>query len=184
MLKKNQLVLILLTLVLMLSVFYIRYPFDKDNKDNSGEQNVGGDATLETGRLEELQSLRVILNEERAAQVLGLDAIIADSNKTVDEKNIALEEKHYINGLTEQELLLEVQIISKGYRDAFVHATSNGIEITVVANENTTTTANQIVVMALTSFNQEFDNVTVNFQTAEEVMGSINNDVTNKTTTE
>lgn len=180
MLKKNQLVLILLTLVLMLSVFYIRSPFNNDEKnENEGEQNVSGEVE-ETGRMEELQSLRVLLNEERAAQVLSLDAIIADSNKTVEEKNNALEEKHYINGLTEQELLLEVQIISKGYRDAFVHATSTGIDITVVANENTVTTANQIIVMALTSFNQEFDNVTVNFQTAEEVMGTVNNQKPNE----
>lgn len=176
MLKKNQLVLILLTLVLMLSVFYIRYPFNNDEKnENEGEQNVSGEVE-ETGRMEQLQNLRVVLNEERAMQVLSLDAIIADSNKTVEEKNNALEEKHYINGLTEQELLLEVQIISKGYRDAFVHATNNGIDITVVANENTTTTANQIIVMALTSFNQQFDNVTVNFQTAEEVMGNVTNE--------
>lgn len=176
MLKKNQLVLILLTLVLMLSVFYIRSPFNNnDEKNPEGDQNVSGEVE-ETGRMEELQSLRVILNEERAAQVLGLDAIIADSNKTVEEKNSALEEKHYINGLTEQELLLEVQIISKGYRDAFVHATNTGVDITVVANENTASTANQIIVMALTSFNQEFDNVTVNFQTAEEVMGTVNNE--------
>ena len=180
MLKKNQLVLILLTLVLMLSVFYIRSPFKNDEEENpEGEQNVSGEVE-ETGRMEELQSLRVILNEERAAQVLSLDAIIADSNKTVEEKNNALDEKHYINGLTEQELLLEVQIISKGYRDAFVHATSSGVDITVVANENTTTTANQIIVMALTSFNQEFDNVTVNFQTAEEVMGTVNNQKPNE----
>ena len=176
MLKKNQLVLILLTLVLMLSVFYIRSPFKNSEKENNeGEQNVGGDV-VETGRLEELQSLRVVLNEERASLVLGLDAIIADNDKTVEEKTNALEEKRYLNGLTEQELLLEVQIINKGYRDAFVHATQSGIDITVVADENTTTTANQIVVMALTSFNQEFDNVTVNFQTAEEVMGTVNNE--------
>ena len=36
MLKKNQLVLILLTLVLMLSVYFIRAPFSQnDNGDNS-----------------------------------------------------------------------------------------------------------------------------------------------------
>lgn len=174
MLKKNQLVLILLTLVLMLSVFYIRSPFEKNEKDEEENQGVNNLLEDENGRMEELQTLRVLLNEERTARVLGLDAIIADNDKTISEKNIALEEKHYINGLTEQELLLEVQIISKGFRDAFVHATSDGIDITVVAKENTTTAANQIIVMALTSFNQEFDNVTVNFQTAEEVMALVN----------
>lgn len=171
MLKKNQLVLILLTLVLMLSVYFIRSPFKDDNTDNPDD---GG--TLETtGRLEELQALRVTLNEERTKEVLSLDAIIASSDKTVDEKNLALEEKRYLNSLTEKELLLEVQIINKGYRDAFVHATDTGVNITVVSETNSVTVANEIIVMALTGFENVLNDVTVSFQTAQEVMATGSN---------
>ena len=89
MLKKNQLVLILLTLVLMLSVYYIRSPFKNKNEEKPNDDTI----KETTGRLEELQAMRVVLNEERTSKVLGLDAIIASSDKTVDEKNSALEEK-------------------------------------------------------------------------------------------
>lgn len=171
MLKKNQLVLILLTLVLMLSVYFIRSPFKENNTDNPDN----GGTVETTGRLEELQALRLTLNEERTKEVLSLDAIIASSDKTVDEKNSALEEKRYLNSLTEKELLLEVQIINKGYRDAFVHATDTGINITVVSETNSVTVANEIIVMALTGFDNILNDVTVSFQTAQEVMASASN---------
>ena len=171
MLKKNQLVLILLTLVLMLTVYYIKSPFDKSN--NSVKEPEKENTTNVSGRLEELQKLRVVLNEERTTTVLGLDSIIADKNKTVAEKNAALEEKRYLNSLTEKELLLEIQIINKGYQDAFVHASDQGVEITVVSSEHSVKAANEIIVMAMGGFDKVFDNVSVQFQTTEEVMGKV-----------
>lgn len=168
MLKKNQLVLILLTLVLMLTVYYIKSPFGEKN-NNNGEDPV----EPVSGRIEELQSLRVVLNDERSQTVLSLDAIIASNESSVEEKNIALEEKKYLNNLTEKELLLETQIINKGYRDAFVHASDVGVDITVVANEHSVAVANEIIIMAMGGFDKVFDNVTVQFSTAEEVMATI-----------
>ena len=151
----------------MLSVYFIKSPFSKDN------ENEAPVSSEPTGRLEELQTLRVTLNEERTTQVMGLDAIIASSEKTVDEKKNALEEKRYINSLTEKELLLEVQIMNKGYQDAFVHATDTGVDITVISNTNSLSVANEIIVMALTGFTDLTGDVAVNFQTAQEVMGKV-----------
>lgn len=177
MLKKNQLVLILLTLVLMLSVYFIRAPFKEKEKENDNKEN---ELTETTGRLEELQAMRIVLNEERTSKALSLDAIIASSDKTVDEKNSALEEKRYLNSLTEKELILETQIMNKGYRDCFVHATDTGVDITVISESNSLTVANEIIIMALTGFDKVLDNVTVNFQTAQEVMGKVNESETTK----
>lgn len=177
MLKKNQLVLILLTLVLMLSVYFIRAPFKEKEKGNDNKEN---ELTETTGRLEELQAMRIVLNEERTSKALSLDAIIASSDKTVDEKNSALEEKRYLNSLTEKELILETQIMNKGYRDCFVHATDTGVDITVISESNSLTVANEIIIMALTGFDKVLDNVTVNFQTAQEVMGKVNESETTK----
>ena len=171
MLKKNQLVLILLTLVLMLTIYYIKSPFDKSDEEIQNPDNENTEVT--SGRLEELQQLRVVLNEERTETVLGLDSIIADNKSTIAEKNAALEEKKYLNNLTEKELLLEIQIINKGYRDAFVHASDTGVTINVVASEHSVKAANEIIVMAMSGFDKVFDNVSVQFSTAEEVMGEV-----------
>ena len=172
MLKKNQLVLILLTLVLMLSVYYIRSPFGKTEENGNPNEN-NNPNELVTGRLEQLQELRTVLTEERAAQVLSLDAIIADSSKTVEDIEAAISEKRYINSLTEKELLLEVEVMNKGYQDCFVHAGETGIDITVVSSELSAKQANEIIVMALTSFDMKNNNVSVKFQTVEEVMGTV-----------
>lgn len=168
MLKKNQLALILLTLVLMLTVYYITSPFEnKDNVPNDQDQ------TETTGRLEELSQLRSAIREERSLAVLSLDAIIADNATSIAEKTAALDQKRYLNTLTEKELLIELEVINKGFRDCFVHASDTGVEITVVANEHSASKANDIIVMAMMEFNVEYDDVSCRFSTAEEVMGEV-----------
>lgn len=149
----------------MLTVYYITKPFDKDNGNDDLEET--------TGRLEELTALRSTLREERSLAVMNLDAIIADSTSTIAEKEAALNEKRYLNTLTEKELLLELEVINKGYRDCFVHASTTGIEITVVAEEHSLEVANEIITMAVIDFETD-ENVTVKFQTAEQVMGDAN----------
>jgi len=173
MLKKNQLVLILLTLVLMLSVYFIRSPFSNNSEENNNNDNGELVQNVSTGRLDELKDLRTILSDERDNKVLGLDAIIADSSKTIEEIDVAIKEKRYINSLTEKELLLETKIIQKGYRDSFVHCSETGIDILVVSNESSKSLANGIIVMALPELSNMNYNVSVNFQTAEEVMGNV-----------
>lgn len=170
MLKKNQLALILLTLVLMLTVYYITSPFDNKNNNNNNDDD---DITDTTGRLEELAAMRQTIREERSLAVMALDAIIADSTKSIVEKTAALDEKRYINSLTEKELLLELEVISMGYRDAFVHASSTGVEVTVIAEEHSLSKANEIVVKTMLQFDQPYDNVVLKFSTAEQVMGEV-----------
>lgn len=167
-LKKNQLALILLTLVLMLTVYYITSPFDKKPKDDDDD-----DIVDTTGRLEELTERRATLREERTLAVLNLDAIIADSKTSIAEKTAALDEKRFINNLTEKELLLELEVISMGFRDCFVHASDTGVAITVVGTDHSVKKANEIIVKSMMKFNKEFENVVVKFQTAEEVMGGV-----------
>ncbi len=166
MLKKNQLALILLTLVMMLTIYYIKSPFKKPADEEPIE-------TPTVGRLEELTEMRLTVREERAQVVLGLDAIIADIAATIEQKAAALEEKRYINFLNEKELLLELQVINAGYRDCFVHATSQGVEVLVVAAEHSLEDANEILLMAMQNFNFQFDNIYVNFQTVEQVSGTV-----------
>lgn len=170
MLKKNQLALILLTLVLMLTVYYITSPFDNKNNNNNNDDD---DITDTTGRLEELAAMRQTIREERSLAVMALDTIIADSTKSIAEKTAALDEKRYINSLTEKELLLELEVISMGYGDAFVHASSTGVEVTVIAEEHSLSKANEIVVKTMLQFDQPYDNVVLKFSTAEQVMGEV-----------
>lgn len=166
MFKKNQLALILLTLVLMLTVYFVKTP-TKSNEP--GDNNL----TTTTGRLEALSAMRLTVKNERAEQVSALNAIIGSSESTAAEINYAIEQKNQINSLTECELLLELEIISLGYQDAFVHAKDNTIDVTVVSNEHSISKANEIIKMTILEFDGKYSNVCVEFETVEEVMGIV-----------
>ena len=55
----------------------------------------------------------------------------------------------------------------------FTNKEDTGVEITVVADEHSVSVANEIIMMAMTGFDKVFDNVTVQFATASEVMGVV-----------
>lgn len=167
-LKKNQLALILLTLVMMLTVYYIKSPFEKDKgpEDENHEQT--------SGRLEQLSLKRVALKDSRKELITELDAIIASEEATVAEKNAALTQKQRINALNEKELLLELEIINKGYRDAFVHATDDIVDVIVVADEHSATVANELLIATLLQFDGLVNNARISFQTVQQAMGEVN----------
>jgi len=167
-LKKNQLALILLTLVMMLTVYYIKNPFKSGEKGTDDDD----DTNDVSGRLEKLAEKRLTLKNSRKELIVELDVIIASNDASVQEKAAALEQKNYLNQLTEKELLLELDIINKGYQDAFVHATEDGINVIVVADEHSVSAADEIILMTLLELDYVSSKVYVQFQTVSEVMGT------------
>lgn len=164
MVRKNQIALVLLTLVLMLSIFFIKRSQVELNENENEGLEVGSSDT----KLNALSTMRQIINDERQTRILELDSIIASTDKTVDEKNVALEEKRYLNTLSEKEALLEFSVINSGYRDCFVHASDVGVEITVISDEASTIAASKILKEARINFS-ECEQILVTFKTLEEV---------------
>ncbi len=170
MFKKNQLALILLTLVMMLTVYFIKAPVK--NNDPGDDPNT----TPTTGRLEVLSTMRLTIKNERNEKINALNAIIGSETATAAEINDAIEQKNKLNSITECELLLELEIINLGYQDAFVHVKDTGIDVTVISNEHSITMANEIIKMTILEFDGQYSNVCVEFETVEEVMGIINDE--------
>ena len=104
---------------------------------------------------------------------MAYDEIIASNERTVAEKNAAIEEKRRLQQLMEKELLLELKIISSGYQDSFVHATDQGIEIIVISPTESVEAADEIIMMAILSFGEDYRQVSVEFKTVQEVMGKV-----------
>lgn len=167
MLKKNQLALILLTLVMMLTVYYIKDPFAKKDADDDDNSQVV------EGRLEKLTERRVMIKNSRKEIILELDTIIASNDSTIKEKTAALDQKQALNELSEKEIMMELDIINTGYQDAFVHATKELITITIVAEEHSITEANKIIKMCYQDFGNYSEQVRVQFQTVDQVMGIV-----------
>ena len=169
MFKKNQLALILLTLVMMLTVYFIKTPA---NNNESG----GDPSTPTTGRLEVLSTMRLTLKNERNEKINELNTIIGSDTATATEINNAIEEKNKISAITECELLLELEIINLGYQDAFVHATDTGIDVTVISDEHSIAKANEIIKMTILEFGGKYSDVCVEFESVDEVMGTVNDE--------
>ena len=142
--KKNQIALMCLTAVIMLAVWYIKSPLSKKPSTTD---------TVPAGMT--LTKMRETLRTERNNKVAVLDEVIASPKSTVAEKNEAMTTKESLSDLTEQEVLMELSIINLGYTDAFVHASSSGVEILVIADTLSETQVLDIMSLAYASFNQE-----------------------------
>lgn len=153
----------------MLTVYYIKSPFEKDKKEPDNQQQT-------SGRMEQLSLKRVTLKNSRKELVTELDAVIASDEATVAQKNAALTQKQKLNALNEKELLLELEIINKGYRDAFVHAIDDLVEVTVVADEHSASLANELLLATLVQFDGLVGNARIEFQTVQQVMGEVTGD--------
>lgn len=164
--KKNQLALIFLTLVVMLAVWYIKSPLSvkKDNKPNDDNTTT----VVASSRLEPIRNMRDAVTAERSASVVALDAIIANADSSLMEKELAFMQKKLLSNCTEREVILESDIINMGYTDAFVHANDDTVEIIVIAEKEDAMAALDIIRQAKESFSN-IDNLVVNFKTIEEL---------------
>ena len=164
MLKKNQFVLIFLTIVTILAVWYIKTPTTAQTNNELTSE----DEATETTRLAAFMEMREVIRNERSLETTKYDNILADEAASIEEKANALSSKNHLSSLTERELLLELQVINLGYQDAFVHASSNGVEVTVISDEVSATKANEIILMTLSSFDTDASMVVVNFSKLED----------------
>ena len=160
--KKNQLALVFLTLITMLAVWYFKSP-------NSTEDEVPTIIVTNTNtRNEKLASMREAIRNERNETLKSLNDVLADENATLASKTDAQEAKEALSSLTEQEVLLETKVINLGYKDAFVHSTSTGVEVIVVSSESSATAALEIIEIINSTFDKT-NNVVVNFMTTDEL---------------
>ena len=160
--KKNQFALLCLTAVIMLAVWYIKSPLNNISGNHDDSVIVSG----ESSRLDALKSMREALRKERSVQVAALDTIIASESTTIAQKNSAINEKQTISDTTEKEVIMELSIINLGYTDAFVHQTSSGVDILVIADSLSETEV--VTIMNLTYSSFTTDTVVVSYKSASE----------------
>lgn len=160
--KKNQLALVFLTLITMLAVWYFKSP-------NSTNDEVPTIIVTNTNtKNEKLASMRDAIRNERNETLKALNNVLADENASLASKTEAQEAKATLSSITEQEVLLETKVINLGYKDAFVHSTSSGVEVIVVSTESSANAALEIIELINSTFDKN-NNVVVNFMTNEDL---------------
>ena len=194
MLLKKQTVwlLTMLSLVVVLSVYYITTP-EGSNEDfafveqNEGEVTEGVDVTTtgnsaqgegtveETGDNSIISSvssdelftaLRLGIQDQRSQLKEDLEAIVTSSEVSAEEKSEALDQMQQLSKIQETELTLETLIKARGYEDALVRADGKKVIITVKAESPSSSEAVEIIQLVRNEFpNMESAaNVAVEFQ--------------------
>ncbi|HZG73651.1 MAG TPA: SpoIIIAH-like family protein [Chondromyces sp.] len=180
MLLKKQTVwlLTMLSLVVVLSVYYITSPeqpvndvaVDKNaqkqtettEKADAG-QSGNVEVVTEAAGDEAFEVLRLEVQDERNKLREELTAKVASSDLSAEEKNEAYEQMERLTEIATKENVLETLIKSKGYKDALVRADGENVRVTVKAEEHSATAANEIIRLVSDELGQ-FQPIAVEFQ--------------------
>lgn len=178
-LKKQTVWLItMLSLLIVLSVFYMTSPNDVEvvgNDDENTEENQNGEETndgednneegegSESGEsnidvsgmsVDDLfATTRIEKEDTRSELIEQWEAVLSSSNSSADEVNEAMEQIQDIRTISQKESYLENTIrYEKDYRDVLVQKDEDTVSITVIAEELSKTEANQLMQMARDEF--------------------------------
>jgi stage III sporulation protein AH len=175
MLLKKQTVwlLTMLSLVVVLSVYYLTSPEQKQNElaaveeEKTAETEQMEEQTAETEQTAEdpiangaeedaqiitnaagdeaFETLRMQLEDERSQMKEDLTKTIGSTELPVEERSEAKEQMDELNEIAQKEALLETLIKAMNYQDVLVRADGEQVNITVKAEKQSTTEANKII---------------------------------------
>lgn len=189
MLLKKQTVwlLTMLSLVVVLSVYYVTSPDGGSNlafldeketaedtsniEDTQGQvdqvDQVGEDSVISSISSDDLfTALRLDLTDSRNILKEQYQDLITSSEVSAEEKSIAIDKMEELEEIAAKETMLEMLIKSTGYEDALVRAEDNQVRVTVKAKEQSAHAANEIIRLVKSEIGSDV-NVAVTFQISD-----------------
>lgn len=170
MLKKQTVwLLTMLSLMIVLSVYYIISPTSEDlayiedgqpeaeEATNQESQNTGAeiDTISNLDKDEMFTTIRMELQDERSMKKERLTSIVASSNANADEKAEATKEIDMLDQLSTKETILAEQIIgATGFPDVLVRSDGSKVHIHVKADELSNTEVADMMQMARDEFGE------------------------------
>lgn len=164
--KQTVWLLTMLSLVAVLSVYYITTPQDtavnqeQDTQTTKEKTNTDTNSSKDATENEEsstvitnessdsiFEAMRIDLNDERSRQKEELTNKVASSDLSEEERVEAHAQIEALAEMSTKEDMLETMIIALGYKDALVRADGDQIQITVKADKQDAGAANEIIQM-------------------------------------
>ncbi|WP_066293692.1 SpoIIIAH-like family protein [Bacillus sp. FJAT-29937] len=161
MLLKKQTVwlLTMLSLVVVLSVYYITSPEQKGQNlaDSTEKAEQSSNETAATENLDDsevitnasgdemFEALRLKLNDERSKMIEELSTKMANTELPAEEISAAKDQIDQLDALAKKEEMLEMLIRSMNYEDVLVRAEGKNVRVTVKAKELSRSAANDII---------------------------------------
>ncbi|WML45250.1 SpoIIIAH-like family protein [Neobacillus sp. PS3-40] len=183
MLLKKQTVwlLTMLSLVVVLSVYYITSPEQKGNDITAVQQNAkdqldskqaqaakktvdkSGKTIVSQVSDDTFDALRLQLEDQRSQQKEDLQAQVASTDLPADKRSEAYDQMQKLSETAQKEEVLETLIKTLGYEDALVRADAGKVNITVKSKKkHSATAANDIIQLVKKEIDTNF--VAVEFQ--------------------
>ncbi|MBN6888822.1 stage III sporulation protein AH [Cytobacillus horneckiae] len=174
MLLKKQTVwlLTMLSLVVVLSVYYVTSPDGKsdlaatDQEETTGNEEAENkdDAIISTvSGEEEFVQARLEKEVERSKMQEDLTDKVAEAEVSAEEKSKAMDQLDQLKDLANKEEMLESMIKSMDYEDVLVQADGESVKVIVKAEEASKTEANKIIKEVINELGQQAA-VAVEFQ--------------------
>lgn len=183
MLLKKQTVwlLTMLSLVVVLSVYYITSPEQKSTDLATVEKNVKNEVANKDTKTKaeakdgktvvstvagdaEFEELRLKLDELRGEQKEELTATMASTDLPAEERMKAKDQMQQLNDIAQKEELLETMIKTMGYEDALVRADGEKVRVTVKSKKKPSASAANKIILEVKKEIGESNFVAVTFQ--------------------
>ena len=151
----------LLSLVLVLGVYYVTMPNDLLKTEKT--KNVNSEVTVDVEENDMLVALRVERDEEVATKMDELELVLTNETSTADEKNNAFEELKLLNLNIGKEEELETLILDTYKIKSYVEINNDQIKVVVNSSEHDSKLANNI----MRTIQGEFDEkmyITIKFE--------------------
>ena len=190
MLLKKQTVwlLTMLSLVVVLSVYYITSPEQKNSNEltavqqkakdqmDQKEMNSKSKASTKTETKDEktiisqvagddeFEALRIKLEDDRSQQQEELNTVLASTDLPADERSKAYDQMLKLSQTAKKEEILETLIKAKGYEDALVRADGSQVRVTVKSKKKPSATAANDIIQQVKKEIGDTNYVAVEFQ--------------------
>ncbi len=142
--KQNMWFLTLLSLVLVLGVYYITMP-NELLKSKEILETVNNEIEVNVEESDRLIALRVERNEELETTMKELQGVLTSTTSTTDEKNNAFEELKVLNLTKGKEAELEQKILDTYKIKSFIEINNDQVKVVINSSEHNATLANNIM---------------------------------------
>ena len=142
--KQSLWFLTLLTLVLVLGVYYVTMP-NELLKSKAILESVNSEIEVNVEESDKLVSLRVERDEKLETTMKELQNVLTSTTTTAEEKNSAFEELKLLNLTKGKEEELENKLLDVYKIKSFIEINGDQIKVTVISKEHNSTLANNIM---------------------------------------
>ncbi len=159
--KQSMWFLTLLSLVLVLGVYYVTMP--NDILSGSVTQEVNKEVDVKVSEEDVLIAMRANRDEEVSSQVEELEKVLSSDEATTEEKNTAFEELKLLNLSISKEEELEEKLLNDFGIKSYIEVNKDNIKVVINSKEHDASLANKI----MRSIQEEYEEkmyITVQFE--------------------